>query len=84
MVQVGVQTDATLAAPLVVKSPPPPPPPPRSVNRGIPCVLPKCPVKGYFSRNKVRLVHVHTQTTLYTPDLGGVFKRREHAYAYPK
>ena len=61
---------------------PPPPPPPHSVIGGIPCVLPKCPVKGYFSRTKVRLV-VHN-SPFNTPDLGCVFIRREHAFEYPK
>ena len=55
-------------------------PHPHSVNRGIPCVFPKCPVKGYFLRTKVRLV-VHKNLArieywLYTPDfIRGVFSK---------
>ena len=33
---------------------PPPPPPPHSGVGGTACVFPKSPVKGYFSRDKVR------------------------------
>ena len=33
---------------------PPPPPPPHSEVEMTACVLPKCPVKGYFSCDKVR------------------------------
>ena len=54
-----------------------PPPPPLRERRDTMRVT-KMSGKGFFSRTKIRLVH--TQTRLYTPDLGGVFKRREHAY----
>ena len=60
-----------------------PPPPPQSEFTGAAFMFPRSPVKGYFSRNKVRLV-IQNKISVYTPDLGGAFKGSEHAYAYPK